>query len=170
MKNYELQITNDGTATKAVDAITPRGCFRGWSSSFVIRNSLMIASLLLMGAAGSACVRRSITITTEPPNALVFLNDQEVGSSTVNTDFLWYGDYAVTIRKEGYRTLETNWEVKPPWYQWIPFDFFSEVLWPGQLHDYHERHFVLEPAEETNRDELIQRAIETREQAADTRG
>jgi len=84
---------------------------------------LGIATLLT-----SSCVRRTITITTEPPNARVFLNDQEVGRSAVATDFLWYGDYGVTIRKEGYETLQTNWIVKPPWYQHFPLDSFTEVL------------------------------------------
>jgi hypothetical protein len=116
-----------------------------------------------------ACVRRTISITTEPPNARVFLNDQEVGRSAVTTDFLWYGDYGVTIRKEGFETLQTNWTIKPPWYQHIPLDFFTEVLWPGQLHDTHSRHFVLEPAKIPTQEELIGRAGETRDRALDAR-
>ncbi len=125
--------------------------------------------MLVVALTSSACVRRTIKITTEPPNARVFLNDQEIGRSEVTTDFLWYGDYGVTIRKEGYETLQTNWTVKAPWYQWVPFDFFSEVLWPGELHDQHERHFVLEPARTPTQEELVERAVETRERALDTR-
>src|SRR3989304_1492662 len=117
----------------------------------------------------SACVRRTIPITTEPPNARVFLNDQEVGRSTVTTDFLWYGDYGVTIRKEGYETLQTNWTIKPASYQHIPLDFFPEVLWPGQLHDTHSQHYVLEPAKTPTQEELIGRAVETRDRALDAR-
>ncbi len=123
--------------------------------------------LIALVAATPACVRRTIKITTEPPNARVFLNDQEIGRSEVTTDFLWYGDYDVTIRKEGYQTLQTNWTVKAPWYQWVPFDFFAEVLWPGQLHDQHERHFVLEEAQAPTQEELVGRAVETRERALD---
>jgi len=121
----------------------------------------MVAALMLP----TACVRRTISITTEPPNARVFLNDQEIGRSAVTTDFLWYGDYGVTVRKEGYETLQTNWIIKPPWYQHIPLDFFTEVLWPGQLHDTHTRHFVLEPAKIPTQEELIGRAGETRDRA-----
>ena len=120
-----------------------------------------IISLLAPGG----CVRRTIRITTEPPNALVFLNDQEIGRSEVSTDFLWYGDYDVIIRKEGHETLHTNWEIKPPWYQIIPLDFFAEVLWPGQIHDVRERHFVLQPQELPTTEELIERAEETRSRA-----
>ena len=104
-------------------------------------------------------------ITTDPPQALVFLNDQEVGRSEVTTDFLWYGDYGVTVRKEGYQTLQTNWEVEAPWYQWIPMDFFFEVLWPGRLHDVRRAHFTLEHRVDPDPEVLAQRAIQLREQA-----
>jgi len=151
-------------------------CFRAATvrkrvrTKFKVRNSKLEKRLALLSAtallvSSGACVRRTIKITTEPPHARVFLNDQEVGRSEVTTDFLWYGDYDVTIRKEGYATVQTNWTIKPPWYQWIPLDFFSEVLWPGQLHDQHERHFTLEVAQSPTQEELLQRAAETRDQA-----
>lgn len=128
--------------------------------------------VLLIGLGALAlcgCVRRTLVITTEPPNARVFLNDQEIGRSAVSTDFLWYGDYDVVIRKEGYETLATDWHVDPPWYQVIPIDFFAEVLWPGQLHDIHTHHFQLEPAVVPDTEKLIGRAEELRERALDTR-
>jgi len=122
-----------------------------------------------LGAAIGGCVRRTMTITTEPPHALVHLNNQEVGRGTVTTDFLWYGDYDVVIRHEGYQTLHTNWEIKPPWYQVMPFDFFAEVLWPGELHDQHSRQFVLKPEEPTDTKALVERADEARAMALDPR-
>lgn len=125
------------------------------------------AAIALVGVTG--CVRRTISISTQPPHALVFLNDQEIGRSTVTTDFLWYGDYDVIIRKEGYQTLKTNWEIKAPWYQMIPFDFFAEVLWPGHIHDQHSRHFVLEPAEPPSTEQLTERAMEARDRALERR-
>jgi len=115
------------------------------------------------------CVRRTLKITTEPPNALVFLNDQEVGRSAVTRDFIWYGDYNVVIRKEGYKTLKTNWDVKRPWYQIVPFDFFSEILWPGRIHDVHEKNFVLEEQQPVTSEELIERAQAAKERAGDLR-
>ncbi len=104
------------------------------------------------------CVRRSITITTEPKGALVYLNDQEIGQSDVTTDFIWYGDYDVVIRKEGFETLKTHTQVPAPWYQLIPVDFFAEVLWPGFIHDHHDRHFVLAPDKKITSDQLIDQA------------
>ena len=140
----------------------------------VMRRSGLCQAVLLVvtiaaTAMASACVRRTVTITTDPPQALVYLNDEEIGRSTVSRDFLWYGDYDVVIRKEGYETLQTHWEVEPPWYQRIPFDFFAEVLWPGHLHDAHERHFVLAPYVAPNPEDVVKRALETRAMALDPR-
>ena len=131
--------------------------------------SYLVVVALFFAVTLTGCVRRTITITTEPPAALVFLNDQEVGRSAVTIDFLWYGDYDVIIRKEGYQALKTNWEIKPPWYQIIPFDFIAEVLWPGHLHDKHARHFTLEPAELPTQEELVKRAEEIRQRALSPR-
>lgn len=128
--------------------------------------NIAIASIAFLAF---GCVRRTLTITTEPPDARVYLNDQEIGHSKVTTDFLWYGDYDVAIRKEGYQTLQTNWNIETPWYQVIPLDFFFEVFWPGELHDEHSRHFVLEPQQLPTQAELIERANETRELALDAR-
>jgi hypothetical protein len=124
---------------------------------------------MVLVIAAPGCVRRTLTITTEPPAALVFLNQQEIGRSAVTVDFLWYGDYDVTIRQKGYRTLQTNWNIEAPWYQVMPLDFFAEVLWPGQIHDTHSRHFVLEPEEQPTTEELVERAIEARDRALDPR-
>ena len=128
---------------------------------------LVFATAIAVAVAPAGCVRRTICITTEPPNALVFLNDQEIGRSEVTTDFLWYGDYDVIIRKEGYETLKTHWNIKAPWYQVVPIDFFAEVLGPKHLHDVHSRHFVLEPRQLPTTEELIERAQETRKRALD---
>ena len=126
---------------------------------------------IVLGASmlSTGCVRRTIVITTDPPHARVFLNDQEIGRSKISTDFLWYGDYDVVIRKEGYETLQTHWKVQPPWYQIVPIDFFAEVLWPGRLHDQHTRHFELQASVLPTSEELIGRATELRTRALDTR-
>lgn len=130
-----------------------------------LRVRIMVMMLVVVAVSGG-CVRRTMKITTEPPNALVFLNDHEVGRSEVSVDFLWYGDYDVVVRKEGYETLKTHWDVKAPWYQQIPFDFFAEVLWPGNIHDVREKHFVLEAQTLPTPEELTERATELRTEAS----
>lgn len=125
---------------------------------------------LMLVAVLTGCVRRTMTIKTEPSGALIYLNDEEVGSSDLTTDFTWYGDYDVVIRKEGYKTLATHWRVSRPWYEIPPIDFFVEVLWPGWIVDTHEKEFVLEPATPPTTQELFQRALETRQRALEDDG
>lgn len=124
---------------------------------------LLLLVLALSPAAG--CVRRTMIVTTAPSNARVFLNDQEIGRSKASTDFIWYGDYDVTIRAEGFKTLNTGWLIEAPWYQVWPIDFFAEVLWPGRVHDVHQRHFELEPFAAPSSAELIDRATDLQERA-----
>ena len=108
-----------------------------------------------------------MTIKTEPSGALIYLNDEEVGRSEVTTDFLWYGDYDVVIRKEGYETLSTHWLIPRPWYAIPPVDFFVESLWPGWIHDAHFKEFVLTPTSPPDAQALFDRAMQTRRQALD---
>lgn len=116
----------------------------------------------------TSCVRRTMHITTTPPSALVHLNGQEIGRSEVSVDFIWYGDYNIEIKHEGFETLQTNWDVKPPWYQHVPLDFFAEVLWAGKIHDVHAKHFELQPEVLPTSEELTQRAAELQARAVNS--
>ena len=123
------------------------------------RSGLVVGIVLAMVVlSGPGCVRRTLTIRTEPAGALVYLNDEEVGRSPVATDFLWYGDYDIVIRKEGCDTLHTHAQITAPWYQIPPIDFFAEVLYPGKIHDTHVLHYTLAAEQLPGRDELIEQA------------
>ena len=74
------------------------------------------------------CVRRSLTIRTQPPGALVYVNDQLKGASPVTYDFQWYGWHRVTLRKDGYERLEDRKLLRAPAHLWIPFDLAMELL------------------------------------------
>ena len=115
----------------------------------------VLTALLVCGCGG---VRRELTITTEPPGALVTLNDEEIGPSPVTVSFNWYGDYSVRISKPGYETLNTHCELKAPWYDGFPFDFIASFLWPAKTLDTYEWTFELSPYVEPNRDNLLQDA------------
>ncbi len=84
-------------------------------------------ALGLLGAI-DGCVERKLSIDSNPPGALVYLNDQEVGRTPVTRDFTWYGNYDVQLRKEGFETIKTSQKVDPPAFQWIPLDLFAELL------------------------------------------
>ena len=99
--------------------------------------------MLLFVAAG--CVERTMTLESNPPGALVYLNDQEIGRTPLEHDFLWYGNYDVQIRKEGFETADTNTKVWAPWWQWVPFDLVADLL-PVRLKDKHTYTYSLRPA------------------------
>src|SRR5205809_7433298 len=99
---------------------------------------LTMVALLAIAAWLPGCVERTMKITTNPPGARVFLNDEEIGVSPVKTAFLWYGDYDIVIRKAGYKTLRTNYRIDPPWHQIPPIDLFTECFLPGTIKDEHE--------------------------------
>jgi hypothetical protein len=122
-----------------------------------------LAIVLLVGA---GCVERNMKIQTDPPGALVSINDEEVGVSPVKFSFLWYGDYDIVLRKAGSQTLTTHYRVDAPWYEWPPIDLIAETLIPTQIRDEHELPtFALAPAETPAVADVVQRAVEAREEA-----
>ena len=114
--------------------------------------------VLTCGVLLTGCVERRLTINTEPQGAQVILNDEEIGTSPVTVGFNWYGDYWVRISKEGYETLNTHRDLKAPWYDYFPFDFFAQILNPSQIVDSYKWTFELGPKKEISREELIQKA------------
>ncbi|GAX61122.1 hypothetical protein SCALIN_C17_0156 [Candidatus Scalindua japonica] len=101
-------------------------------------NFLVLIAVLF---AFSGCVTRSITVKTNPSNALVYIDDQLIGESPVTIPFTYYGTRKIMIvRKDenGALTHERKIvfeETKAPYYEIFPLDFFSELLWPRKLKD-----------------------------------
>src|SRR3954466_14268082 len=103
------------------------------------------AILLLLLLCSSCGVQRTMTIETNPPGSLVYLNDQEAGRTPLQRDFTWYGDYDVRVEHEGYQTLHTRTPVTAPWWQWIPFDLVAELM-PFRSVDRRHLSYTLAPA------------------------
>ena len=125
----------------------------------------LLFPLLLLG-----CVERTMTITSEPSGALVYLNGEEVGRTPLTRDFVWYGNYDVQVRHDGHETLDTNTWVVAPWWQWPPFDLFAELL-PVRLTDRRVLHYELaetSPAD-VDPDQLLDRATALRNQLGESR-
>lgn len=123
-------------------------------------SALLLLSLLLAG-----CVERKLTIITNPADAAVILNDEQIGNSPVTVGFNWYGDYNVTIRKEGFETLKTHRKLDRPLHDKFPFDFFAQLIDPRQIVDSYEWSFELAPASPTDRADLIKAAQTLRTEA-----
>lgn len=107
------------------------------------------AVLLAVALAMGGCVQRQLTIQSDPPGALVYLNGQEFGRTPVTRDFTWYGTYDVALRKEGYQTRKTTGRVIAPWWQWVPFDLVAELF---PLTDRQKLHYTLKPVTEESLD------------------
>ncbi len=123
--------------------------------SIGITPSLLLCSLLATG-----CVRRTILITSEPPGALVWLNDREIGRTPVDVDFLYYGRYDVRLVHEAYEPLLGSGLATAPWWDTIGLDLVAELL-PIELRSETVWHYDLEPKDD-DPDALLRRAGELR--------
>ena len=107
------------------------------------------------------CVKRTISITSQPQGALVWVNEREVGRTPVEIDYLYYGEYDIRVEKDGQEPImETRWPKRPLWdapgldlvAEMVPLSFEANTAW----------HFEFE-----NRNDdpqlLLQRAQDVRE-------
>jgi hypothetical protein len=108
-----------------------------------MRLDLLSCMLLLFLAAG--CVERTLTVQSDPPGALVSLNDQEIGRTPMEHDFVWYGKYDVALRMDGYETVKTTAKVDAPFYEIPPIDLLAECF-PITFKDKRSLHYTLTPA------------------------
>ena len=121
---------------------------------------LCLSVLVLVG-----CVERTIAIRTDPPGALVTVNEVEKGRTPLSFPFTWYGRYYVRVEHPEYQVLETTRNVPAPIYQWPVLDFISEIILPFKFHDEHNWSFTLLPRNPVDTDELIDRAEGFRQEA-----
>ena len=130
---------------------------RKWLGLFII--ALLVISTLC------GCVRRRMTVRSNPPGATVYLDGKEIGRTPFSTNFDHHGKREFRIVKQGY---ETKTELKPvsaPWYQWVGLDFVSEVLLPGKLTDHKYYEFDLQPEKIVPGSEIVASAEELRQTA-----
>ena len=104
-----------------------------------------------------------MTITSEPPGALVFISDVEVGRTPVTLPFTWYGDYDIILRLEGYDALTTHAAINPPIQEVPPVDLFAEML-PWTFTDQRYLNFTLQKTAWPEDETLIRRAEGLREE------
>jgi hypothetical protein len=125
------------------------------------------AIALAWGLAGGmiGCVERRYTIRTDPPGALVVVNNEEIGPSPASRSFVYYGDRRVQVFAEGYEPLELVQPIRAPWWDNKLTEFFSENLVPVTLRDEREYAYRLVPATTPPTPELLSRAEALRGQA-----
>lgn len=125
----------------------------GARSSFAF--ALVVSACCLGG-----CLERRLHITSEPPGALVHLNDVEVGRTPCEVDFEFYGVYDVRLELRGFEPLMTSAEAKAPAHE-LPVVDLAALVAPIRFTNDVRWHFVLSPAADDT-DALLERARELR--------
>ena len=108
--------------------------------------------------ATTGCVRRRLTIRSNPPGAVAFVDDQRIGITPTSTPYTYYGTRELRLMKDGYESLTVKQRFQPPWYQYPGLDFISENLWPGEVRDERVVEFEMVPQLVVPNDQLIERA------------
>lgn len=116
---------------------------------------------MVLSAGG--CVERYISVTSEPPGALVWINDVQVGKTPVEASFLYHGNYDVRLEMPGYKPIVTGAKAKAPWYEYPGVDLLAQAT-PMKLKNEIQWHFVLEPVDNAT-DESAQAALVDRARA-----
>jgi hypothetical protein len=99
---------------------------RAHSVSIVPAAAAALGCVIALALGG--CVERRVWIETDPPGALVWLNDTQVGRSPVGVSITHHGIYDVRIEMEGFEPLLTSADSDGPLWDTVPLDFFAEVL------------------------------------------
>lgn len=124
---------------------------------------------VLIGTCLLGCVRRRMTVLSDPPGALVYVDDQEIGVTPVSAAFTYYGTRKIQLVKDGYETLTVKQTFATPWYEIPPLDFVSENLWPHETRDEQLVNFQLQPQQLLPTEKLLERAEGMRVGASDRR-
>jgi hypothetical protein len=126
---------------------------------------VVLAPLVLLLSSG--CVERVIQVRSDPPDATVLLDDQLVGKTPLDIPYTWYGKRYLTVELKGYTQVRELIALNPPWWQYFPLDFITDVLVPLTIEDRSEFTYRLEKADITQEElrEVKKRAAELREKA-----
>lgn len=135
---------------------------RAFASTFRRRFLTAALASLCLALCSTGCVQRRFTIRSNPPGALVYIDDYEIGTTPVSTDFLYYGTRKIRLVKDGYETLTLLQPVPTPWYQMPGIDFVAENLAPGEIRDERVLDYQLQPQVIVPTEQLLGRAEELR--------
>jgi hypothetical protein len=103
---------------------------------------LVLFTILLAG-----CVKRIVTLETNPAQAEVYLNYKKVGTTPCQVEFSDYGTHYIEIVKTGYENIRQPLKLKAPLYEFFPLNFICEVIVPWELKDEHHFSFDLKAGE-----------------------
>jgi hypothetical protein len=114
-------------------------------SRFILAPALIGAALIFAG-----CVKRDMTITSDPPGADVWVNEQWHGKTPYRLPFKHYGVFGIRLEKNGFYPMLVKEPIKAPFYQRVGPDLIAEAVVPTTIHDRRELHYVLQPVNESD--------------------
>ncbi len=120
----------------------------------------LMAGVLLVSMPG--CVQRRLMIRSDPPGAMVYVDDYQIGPTPIATTFTYYGTRKVRLVKDGFQTLTVYERIDPPWYEIPPLDFFSENILGREIRDMRVLDYRLVPQVVSPPQNLLDRAEELR--------
>src|SRR5215813_6856566 len=126
---------------------------------------LLFAVTLLptLASPAHAIVRRRLNVNSNPQGALVYVDNQQIGTTPCSVDFTYYGTREIRLIKAGFETLTVNQPIPAPWYQYTPFDFVAENLVTTKIRDNRTVNYNLAPQLVVPAQELIGRANQLRQ-------
>lgn len=129
--------------------------------------------LLMVGAACAlallGCAERRVRVTSEPPGARVWLNDQAIGRTPTEARFTFYGSYDLRLEHPGFEPYHAEHVARAPLHE-FPGPDLAAAAYPGRIKHVVEWHVDLEPTPESvlepgeARAHLVDRAASLREQ------
>ncbi len=125
------------------------------------RFAICIALVCLVLVPG--CVRRRLMVRSNPPGAMVYVDNQLIGTTPCATDFIYYGTREIRLVKPGFETLTVSQPIPTPWYEIPPLDFVSENLCPKKIQDFRTVSYNMVPQVIVPTEQLLGRAEELRQ-------
>lgn len=104
-----------------------------------------------------------MTVRSNPPGALVYVDNVEIGTTPCPVEFTYYGTREIRLVKDGYETLTVNQPLPTPWYEIPPLDLVSETMWPYEIRDERNVSYDLSPQMMVPTEQLLARAEQLRQ-------
>src|SRR5215203_3396449 len=127
--------------------------------------SLLTSIVLVCSTAlpAHAIVRRRLNVNSNPQGALVYVDNQQIGTTPCSVDFTYYGTREIRLIKPGFETLTVNQPIPAPWYEYTPIDFVAENLVTTKIRDNRTVNYNLAPQLIVPTQELIDRGNQLRQ-------
>jgi hypothetical protein len=134
------------------------------TARLLVSRRAVIALLAAIALLPTGCLRRRLFVQSNPPGAMVFVDNQQIGNTPCSVDFTYYGTRQIRLVKPGFETLTVNQPIPTPWYEVPPIDFVSDNLVPSKLIDHRSVAFNLQPQVIVPTDQLLDRANQLRQE------